>query len=250
MANLNSIGGLHYEMMKRCYNEKSVAYSSYGAKGIRVCEEWHDREVFRKWCIDNGWRKGLRVNRIDSSKGYCPENCVLGRKNSTIIKGKNQQIQNNIRENKKKKLESGIVGRIHDDPLYSMYNGMHTRCENKNHANFKNYGGRGIAVCNEWSGKDGFLNFHKWAIQNGWEKGLTIDRIDNNVGYCPENCRWSTKEEQVNNRRNNIVYSWKGENMTLSQIAALEHVEYGMLYRLVRIKGMDILLAVNDMKNR
>ena len=50
MADLNSIGGLHYEMMRRCYNPQSIAFKSYGAKGIKVCEEWHDRDNFRKWC--------------------------------------------------------------------------------------------------------------------------------------------------------------------------------------------------------
>ena len=60
MADLNTIGGLHYEMMRRCYNETSVAYKDYGAKGITVCLEWHDRENFRKWAIENGYEKGLR----------------------------------------------------------------------------------------------------------------------------------------------------------------------------------------------
>ena len=69
MASLNNIGGLHYEMMKRCYNEKSVAFKDYGAKGIVVCEEWHDRDVFRKWCIENGYIKGMRLERVDCSKG-------------------------------------------------------------------------------------------------------------------------------------------------------------------------------------
>lgn len=250
MANLDSIGGLHYEMMRRCYNEKSVAYSSYGAKGICVCDEWHDREVFRRWCIENGWHKGLRVNRIDSSKNYCPENCVLGRKNSTIEKGKNQQIQNNIRENKKKKLESGILGRINDEPIHSTYLSMHTRCENKNHVNYKNYGGRGITVCDEWSGKDGFLNFHKWAIQNGWENGLTIDRIDNNAGYCPENCRWVTRSVQANNKRSNVKLLWKGVDRNISQIAKLENVPYNKLYNRIMIKGMDVQSALNDIKEK
>lgn len=68
MADLNSIGGLHYEMMRRCYNPKSIAFKSYGAKGIKVCEEWHDRDNFRKWCNENGYTKGLRLNRIDSTK--------------------------------------------------------------------------------------------------------------------------------------------------------------------------------------
>ena len=77
MASLNNIGGLHYEMMRRCYNENSVAYKDYGAKSIKVCEEWHDREVFRKWCIDNGLQKGLKIKR----KRYraCAQHVVLRR---------------------------------------------------------------------------------------------------------------------------------------------------------------------------
>ena len=78
MADLNSIGGIHYEMMRRCYNEKSIAYKDYGAKGIVVCEEWHDRENFRKWSHENGYVKGLRLNRIDSKGNYTPDNCVFG----------------------------------------------------------------------------------------------------------------------------------------------------------------------------
>ena len=78
MASLNNIGGLHYEMMRRCYNKNSVAYKDYGAKGISVCEEWHDRESFRKWAIENGYIKGLRLERIDSKKGYDPSNCRFG----------------------------------------------------------------------------------------------------------------------------------------------------------------------------
>ena len=68
MASLDTIGGLHYEMMRRCYNENSVIYTTYGAVGIKVCKEWHDREVFWKWCKENGYVKGLRLNRIDSTK--------------------------------------------------------------------------------------------------------------------------------------------------------------------------------------
>lgn len=98
MADTNTIGGLHYEIMKRCYNKKSVMYSCYGAKGITVCEEWHDREVFRKWCKDNGWTKGLKVDRIDAAKGYSPDNCYLGLKTqesknqSLFVKGKEEKL--------------------------------------------------------------------------------------------------------------------------------------------------------------
>ena len=86
MANLNNIGGLHYEMIKRCYNPNSVAYKDYGAKGIEVCDEWQDRTQFKKWCIENNYVKGMRLERIDSTKNYEPSNCRFGKK---MVKNKN-----------------------------------------------------------------------------------------------------------------------------------------------------------------
>lgn len=248
MANLESIGGLHYEMMKRCYNENSVAYKSYGRKGIKVCEEWHDREVFRKWANDNGYQKGMRLNRIDSTKDYCPENCVFGNKNCKIHGGKNQQTKKSIKERKQKKIECGIEEGMSKDPLYTTYVAMHQRCENIKHINYKNYGARGIAVCEEWSGKNGFFNFKKWSNDNQWHKGLTLDRKDNNIGYCPENCRWATKLQQEYNKRNNILYEYCGILMPLGMIAKLEGISYGLLYSRVRQKGMSISEAIADIK--
>lgn len=248
MANLESIGGLHYEMMKRCYNENSVAYKSYGRKGIKVCEEWHDREVFRKWANDNGYQKGMRLNRIDSTKDYCPENCVFGNKNCKIHGGKNQQIKKSIKERKQKKLEAGINGKATEDELYSKFQSMHNRCNQKTHPSYMNYGGRGISVCEEWSGKYGFLVFKKWANENGWAEGLTLDRIDNNLGYSPSNCRWSTALQQSYNKRNNIVYQYANTEMPLGMIAKLENVNYGLLYSRVRLKGMTIEEAISNIK--
>lgn len=248
MASLDTIGGLHYEMMRRCYNEKSVAYKDYGAKGIKVCEEWHDREVFRKWCKDNGWNKNLRLNRIDGTKDYCPGNCVFGNKNCKIIGGRNQEVKKSIKERKQKKLESGIKGNITEEPLYITYISMHERCERKTHINYPNYGGRGISVCDDWCGKDGFLNFKKWSNISGWRKGLSLDRKDNDKGYSPDNCKWSTISEQNFNKRSNIYYEYCGINMPLGMIAKIENVNYGMLYLRVRKKGMDISEAIAEIK--
>lgn len=86
--------------------------------------------------------------------------------------------------------------------LYKIYIGMKQRCLNQKNSRFKDYGGRGIKICNEWLDKEnGVLNFCDWAINNGYREHLTLDRIKNDGDYEPNNCKWSTYKEQANNRR-------------------------------------------------
>lgn len=179
MGNLNTIGGLHYEMMRRCYNPKSIAFKQYGAKGIRVCEEWHDKENFKKWCKENGYIKGVRINRLDSTKDYCPENCTLGYK-STRKQESEPFCKRERRKIAQLKKEQGIHKKCSKDRLYRIWEDMRDRCFNPNNIYYSYYGGRGIIVCDEWLGKCGYINFYKWAKENGYSLNLTIDRIDPN----------------------------------------------------------------------
>lgn len=100
--------------------------------------------------------------------------------------------------------------------IYRIHKAMRTRCYNPNFPAYKYYGGKGIEICKEW---DDFTTFHKWAIENGYEEHLTIDRIDGNKGYHPDNCRWITLADQQRNKDNNIVININGESMSVLDVS-------------------------------
>ena len=96
--------------------------------------------------------------------------------------------------------------------LYERWHGIKRRCADKSN---KSYGGRGIKVCKEW--EESYEAFAKWAKENGYSEELTIDRIDNNGDYCPENCRWVNHSVQQNNKTNNIRITFNGETHTQTE---------------------------------
>lgn len=94
-------------------------------------------------------------------------------------------------------------------PLYNIWAGMKQRCNNFNSLAYKNYGGRGIKICKEWD--DSFKNFYNWAIKNGYNDNLTIERINNDDGYNPNNCKFIPFEDQAKNKRSSKIWIIKGK---------------------------------------
>ena len=101
---------------------------------------------------------------------------------------------------------------------------MRDRCYNTNRSQYTDYGGRGIVVCQEWL--DDFMNFYNWAIDNGYKDGLTIDRINNDGNYEPDNCRWVDSKTQQRNRRNNRNFTYQGETHCLKEWCEILGLRY------------------------
>lgn len=114
--------------------------------------------------------------------------------------------------------------------IYSIYRKIKDRCYNKNSDSFKYYGGRGISMCKEWL--DNFRSFDKWAMENGYKKHLTIDRIDVNGNYEPKNCRWVSIKVQNRNKRSNIYLEHDGIKLTLKEWSEKTGIGYcNIIYR-------------------
>lgn len=120
-----------------------------------------------------------------------------------------------------RKKAQGVNHGLTNTKLYKTYNSMKKRCYKKeNNPDYKNYGGRGILICEEWlNDHTGFINFYNWAINNGYQDNLTIERKDVNGNYEPDNCTWADRKVQNNNRTNNKLITIGGLTKNVSQWA-------------------------------
>lgn len=118
-----------------------------------------------------------------------------------------------------------------DTRLYKIWQGMIQRCTNHNYTGYKNYGGRGICVCDEWLN---FITFYIWATRNGYDSVLSIDRVNNNGNYEASNCRWSNRIEQNNNSRHNVCLEYNGQTKTIHQWSDVLGISYANLQRRIK----------------
>lgn len=147
--------------------------------GVTVCPEWQEYLDFEKWSLENGYEKGMHIYRIDEDDSYNMNNCLWHNKG------------------------------FYNERLYHTWIDIIRRCENSNCKAYKNYGGRGIVICAEWR-KD-YFTFKKWALNNGYNDSLTIERKEVNGNYEPENCTWVPFKEQSRNRRDSQWITAFGE---------------------------------------
>lgn len=141
---------------------------------------------------------------------------------------------------KKRCAETHTTHGLSHTRLKKIYGNMKDRCYNKNMPAYKNYGGRGIKICDEWL--EDFVRFYNWAISNGYSDDLTIERIDVNGDYSPSNCTWIPLAEQAKNRRYK-QYELDGESHTLSQWAEIYGIKKSTLEKRLRI-GWNIRDAI------
>lgn len=130
--------------------------------------------------------------------------------------------------------------------LYDVWKEMRYRCLKPSDKSYKYYGQKGIKICEEWD--NDYQKFYDWAIESGYEDGLEIDRIDSDGDYCPENCRWFTRKQQMNNVSNNRIITINGVSKTLSQWCEFLGANYKLAGERI-LRGWDSVSALTAPKN-
>ena len=195
---------------------------------------------------------GLRFERLvvvketqKTKDGHKKWLCVCDCGNQTIVdgrdlrRGKTRSCGCLLHEYSKNQKNNFKHGDNHIR-LYKIWVNMRDRCNRKKNKNYKNYGGRGIHVCKEW---EDYIMFKKWALNHNYNDNLTIDRINVNGDYSPENCRWITIQEQANNKRNNKKITYNGETHTIAEWSKIKGYSKGLISSRLS-KGWEVEKAI------
>lgn len=224
----NKNGHTNWLCVCQCGNQKEVLAANLKRGLTRSCGCLHNEEFGKSRFIDlTGQRFGKLVaikrvkNRGRETFWLCQCDCGNTKEinASRLRRGKTKSCGCYKSEYERKvNKDFGKFNKTHgmsNTRLYRIYNKMKLRCYSKTNDAYKNYGGRGITICQEWL--DDFMNFYNWAMKNGYRDDLSIDRIDNDKGYSPCNCRWATRKQQANNTRSTIFLTYNGETKPASE---------------------------------
>lgn len=208
----------------RAGNLRSGSVKSCGCIRKDIEHKYNDLsgERFGRWTVlERVYKEGM-AGTLFKCECDCGNIGIVD--SSTLLKGKSKSCgcYQKIYDSESNKTH-GMSG----TRIWRIWQCMRSRCNSERDTTYQYYGARGIKVCDEWN--NGFESFHKWAVNNGYKDNLTLDRIDVNGNYEPDNCRWITMKKQCNNRRNNVLYELNGQEKTLSQWVD----EYGMDYQKV-----------------
>lgn len=186
----------------------------------------------------------LVFERLENAPGGVPVwKCLCDCGNYTTVRGKNLKNGSVKSCGCLQKIPKNITHNMSKTRMYHIWSMMRRRCNDpKNHA-YINYGGRGITVCDEWNGS--FEPFMDWALSHGYDDNLTIDRIDNDGNYCPDNCRWVKPEEQAQNRRRNWKIEHQGKTKNLKQWCDELNLDYKRTHNRLNQLGMTFEKAIS-----
>lgn len=193
------------------------------------------------------FNKLTAVERLENDNGGIPVwlcKCDCG--NFTRVRGKN--LKNGAVKSCGCLLKKGTqtTHGLSDSKIYNIWNGIKARCFNPKSCSYKRYGARGISVCEEW--KNSFESFYSWSIQNGYAENLTIERINNDGNYCPENCKWVSRKEQCRNRRTNIVFEYMGEKHILMEWCEILNLDYKFIHNRIYKMGWSFEKSISTPK--
>lgn len=190
------------------------------------------------------YNKLLVVERVENTpNGKTQWKCLCDCGKYTIVRGSNLksgQVRSCGCTRKKSVNKTHAMSK---SSLYRTWNNMKNRCANKKCKSYKDYGARGINVCEEWA--NSFESFMEWALDNGYEEGLTIDRKCVDLGYFPDNCQWITKGEQAKNRRFNLSIEFNGETKTLQEWCIDLNLNYKRIHNRIHKLGWSFEKAIS-----
>lgn len=135
---------------------------------------------------------------------------------------------------------------LHGTRLYGIYSGMKARCYNPNRPAYKDYGARGIKICKEWLDREhGVENFYNWSLTNGYTDDKEINRIDENGDYCPSNCEWILRKDDISSKRSTHYETFYGLPLSLAQLALFSPLDYSTLKYRINHTDMTVTEAMN-----